>query len=329
MADGILNLNKPLGPTSHDVVGRVRSLTGVRRVGHAGTLDPMATGVLLLCLGKATRVAEYLVATRKSYVARLRLGTTTDTYDAEGEIVAEAPVDVDRTQLEVALAPFRGTISQVPPMYSAIKRRGVPLYRLARQGIEVAREPRPVEVFRLELSGWEPPDAMLEITCSRGTYVRALAHDLGQALGCGAHLSALTRTASGAFRVEDAVTVEELALAASEDRWRAYLHPLSAALSGFPEVHLGTDSARRLCLGQAIPTSLAQHEPRTPDGGGCQDGTSVARTAGRDADSIGSSTDDGPLVCARGPDGRLLALVTFDRAANVLRPRKVFCSPET
>jgi len=213
--DGILNLDKPRGPTSHDVVARIRRLTGVRRVGHAGTLDPLATGVLLICIGRATRVSEYLMTGRKVYRARARLGVTTDTYDAEGQVVAEAEVEASRAQVEAALAQFRGQIAQVPPMYSAIKHQGTSLHRLARQGIEVEREPRPVEIFRLELTAWEPPECTLEMTCSRGTYVRSLVHDLGQTLGCGAYLTGLIRLASGDF----------------------------------------ADSARRLCQGQAIANS--------------------------------------------------------------------------
>ena len=185
MTDGILNLDKPRGPTSHDVVDRVRALTSVRRVGHAGTLDPMATGVLLVCIGRATRVTEYLMAGKKTYRARVRLGITTDTYDAEGRITASVdPVAVDRAQVEDALPRFRGEIAQVVPMYSAAKHKGTPLHRLARRGLDVEREPRPVEVFRLELTAWEPPECVLEVVCSPGTYVRALAHD-GRNDSCG------------------------------------------------------------------------------------------------------------------------------------------------
>ncbi|MFQ6101864.1 MAG: tRNA pseudouridine(55) synthase TruB [Anaerolineae bacterium] len=295
MSDGILNLNKPRGPTSHDVVDRIRALTGVRRVGHAGTLDPLATGVLLICIGRATRVAEYLMTEQKAYLARVRLGISTDTYDAEGQIVAEAPVKVGRTQVEAALARFRGEITQVPPMYSAVKYRGTPLHRLARRGLEVKREPRQVEVFRLELTAWEPPEYTLEVTCSPGTYVRALAHDLGQALGCGAHLTALTRLASGEFRLEDGVALEEFAQAAAEGRWSDLLHPLDAALTRFPALHLGADAARRICSGQAItfPSPLCK-------GGG--------------------------MARAYGPDETFLALVNYDPAAEVWRPHKVFCT---
>lgn len=295
MPDGILNLDKPRGPTSHDVVSRVRRLTNVRRVGHAGTLDPLATGVLLVCIGRATRVSEYLMAGQKVYRAQVHLGVTTDTYDAEGQIVEEVPVDASRLQVETALAQFQGTISQVPPMYSAIKRQGKPLYRLARQGIEVQREPRLVEIYRLELTGWEPPLCTLEVACSSGTYVRALAHDLGQVLGCGAHLAGLTRLASGGFRVEDAVTLDAFTQAVEEESWAALLHPLDAALDHLPALNLDADDARRLCAGQSITS------PEPP-----------------------SDQREETLARAYGPDGTFLALATFDVVAGLWRPHKVF-----
>jgi len=306
--DGILNLDKPRGPTSHDVVGRVRTLTGVRRVGHAGTLDPLATGVLLVCIGRATRVTEYLMAGQKVYRARVRLGIATDSYDAEGQVVAEAPVEVSRAQVEAALARFRGAITQVPPAYSALKHKGTPLHRLARQGVEVKRlsllKARRVEIPRLALTAWEPPECTLEVTCSPGTYVRALAHDLGQVLGCGAHLAGLTRLASGDFCLEDAVTLDEFAQAVSEGRWPDLLHPLDAALASFPALHLDADAARRLCLGQAVSTS-----PQPPS----------SRGGEKEAAGVG-------LTRAYGPDGTFLALVAYDPASDIWRPRKVFCT---
>ncbi len=311
MPDGILNLDKPRGLTSHDVVARVRVLTGIRRVGHAGTLDPLATGVLLLCIGQATRVSEYLMAGQKTYRARVRLGVTTDTYDAEGQVVAKAPVEASRVQVEASLAYFRGLIEQVPPMYSALKHQGTALYRLARQGIEVQREPRQVEFFRLELTGWEPPECTLEMDCSPGTYVRVLAHDLGQMLGCGACVAGLTRLVSGSFRLEDAITLEELTQAIEENRWLDLLHPMDAPLaSRFPALHLNADAARRLCLGQAISLS--------PGGEGedfAIDGSPAP---------ISLPPDGGGLARGYGPDGTFLALAAYDPEANVWRPHKVF-----
>jgi tRNA pseudouridine55 synthase len=300
MNDGILNLNKPRGPTSHDVINRVRALIGIRRVGHAGTLDPLATGVLLVCIGRATRVAEYLVTGRKVYRARVRLGMTTDTYDAEGQVISEVigVPEISRDQIEAAMIDFRGTISQVPPMYSAIKHKGTPLHRFARRGIEVKREPRSVEIFRLELTTWESPDCTLEIECSPGTYVRSLAHDLGQALACGAHLTGLTRLASGEFRQADSISLEEFAQAAAEDRWPDLLHPIDAALARFPDLHLDATAAQKICSGQAIdpiqsPSSEKQGERER-------------------------------MARAYGPDNTFLALIRYDQDANVWRPHKVF-----
>lgn len=297
MPDGILNLDKPRGPTSHEVVERVRTLTGVRRVGHAGTLDPLASGVLLVCLGQATRVAEYLMAGQKVYRARVRLGIATDTYDAQGRVMAEAPVAVSREQVEEVLARFRGPILQTPPMYSALKRAGTSLHRLARQGVEVEREPRTVKVLHLELSEWQPPECTLLMTCSPGTYVRSLAHDLGEALGCGAHLTALVRLASGEFRLEDAITLDRFAQAVSEGYWPELLLPLDAALTRFQALHLDAEAAQRLCLGQAITSPSVMAEK-------------------------------GNMARVYGPSGALLALATYDANTEVWRPHKVFCRAE-
>ena len=288
MADGILNLDKPQGWTSHDVVDRVRAVVGQRRVGHAGTLDPLATGVLLVCLGLATRVAEYLMASRKVYRARVRLGVATDTYDADGQVVEQRAVQVDREAVEAALGGFRGPLLQVPPMYSALKRDGQPLHRLARRGVTVERDPRPVEVYRLEMVMWEPPELSLEVTCSPGTYVRALAHDLGQALGCGAHLAGLVRLASGAFRVEDALPLDGL----TAESLRSALLPVDAALQDYPALHLDEAGARAVRSGRAVDGPPAQ-------------GTELAR--------------------AYGPDGTFLAVLSYRPSGKCWHPSKVFC----
>jgi tRNA pseudouridine55 synthase len=267
-------------------------------------------------LGNATRVAEYIVATRKEYEAVVRLGLATDTYDAEGEIVAEAPVEATRGQVEAALGRFRGPILQVPPMYSAIKRNGVPLYRLARQGIEVTRPPRPVHIHRLDLTTWEPPDATLKVDCSKGTYVRTLAHDLGQALGCGAHLKALTRLASGDYRLGSAITLEAFSTAAAEGHWQECLQPIDTALARFTDVRVNGDMAQRICHGQAIPTHTPYGGMRGP----------AAGSQATDPSGVRPEAPPAPeLVCVRGPDGQLLALARDDRAAGLLRPYKVFC----
>ncbi len=251
---GVLNIDKPQGMTSHDVVARVRRITGIRRVGHAGTLDPLATGVLLLCVGSATRIVEYLQRGRKVYETTVRLGQETNTYDADGERVAEAPVpDFSIQEIERALNAFRGEITQTPPAYSAIKQHGQPLYKLARAGKEVTATPRQVTIDDITLLDWRNPDLRLRITCSPGTYIRSIAHDLGQALGVGGHVAALRRVASGSWRVEDAVTVAELE-AAGED-WPRYLHGLRGALSMLPPVILPAELAYRFVLGQRVPLS--------------------------------------------------------------------------
>jgi tRNA pseudouridine55 synthase len=298
MPSGILNIAKPSGQTSHDIVDRIRALTGIRRVGHAGTLDPLAVGVLVVCVGRlATRVAEYLMDQPKTYRMEASLGVTTDTFDAEGEVVSEQPVDVSRDAVEQALERFRGPIQQIPPMYSAVKHAGNPLYRLARRGVEVERKPRNVEVYRLQLVVWEPPRCTLEVSCSAGTYVRALVHDLGHVLGCGAYVAALARLASGSFRLEDAITMDAFTEAAKEGRWPEMLHPVDEALAHrFPALHLDADTARRLCSGQAIAGS---------DGGG--ERTELARVYG--------------------PQGRLLALAAYDPVEGIWCPHKVFVSP--
>jgi tRNA pseudouridine55 synthase len=188
---GILLLDKPSGPTSHDMVYAVRRGAREKRVGHAGTLDPLATGLLVLCLGSATRLSEYLAGKDKRYRAQVRLGQTTTTYDAQGDITSEAATLPGRDQAEAALEQFRGPQLQVPPQYSAIKRGGQKAYEAARRGEYIELEARPVEFYEITLTAWQPPELTLEVHCSAGTYIRALAHDLGQALGCGAHLAGL------------------------------------------------------------------------------------------------------------------------------------------
>lgn len=250
---GILNVNKPAGMTSHDVVVYVRRLTGQQRVGHAGTLDPMATGVLLLCLGQATRVSEYLTASRKQYRAVVRLGISTDTYDAEGTVTRLVDFsDLSQAQILEALAAFQGTIQQVPPPFSAIRQNGRRLYELARRGIPVQVPPRTVEIDRIDLIAWDSPDLTLDVTCSPGTYVRSLAHDLGQRLSVGGHLAALTRSASGRWVLRDAATLDGLKRAVEAGNWTHLLHPLDTALQEFERVDLPADSAHRVSQGQAI-----------------------------------------------------------------------------
>ncbi len=292
--DGILNLDKPQGWTSHDVVARVRRLTGVRRVGHAGTLDPMATGVLLVCLGRATRVTEYLMRRPKRYRASLRLGISTDTHDADGQVTATAPVHVDCPDIQAALDAFRGPITQVPPMVSALKRGGQPLYKLARRGITVEREARPIEIHHLTMTHCAPPDLTIELTCSPGTYVRALARDLGERLGCGAHLTALTRLASGDLTLDQATSWEQFQAAVARGEWRALLLPLDAGLTHLPACTLDPPACRRVQHGHSLP----------PD--------HIAAPRDRLCRAYDESGQD------------LLALLRFDPDKHIWRPHKVF-----
>jgi len=249
---GLLNLYKPPGPTSHDLVVWVRRGTGVKKVGHAGTLDPAAAGVLVLCLGPATRLSEYVMGSPKTYVARVHFGVETDTYDAEGAVTAQDSRPVTRAEVEAALDRFRGEIAQVPPMVSAIRQGGRRLYELARAGQTVERAARAVTISRLVLTAWEPPVAVLEIDCSPGTYIRSLAHDLGQALGCGAHLTALTRTAAGEFRLEDSHTLEALGALAQAGRLEEVLLPPETALTALPVIVITPEQEQAVRFGQTI-----------------------------------------------------------------------------
>jgi len=289
---GILSINKPLGMTSHDVVQRIRRASGQRRVGHAGTLDPMATGVLLVCLGKATRVTEYLTNSRKRYRARAVLGVTTDTYDQEGKVTSQKPCPALKAgDLETVLRQFTGRIQQVPPMYSAVKVGGRPLYRLARRGVTVERKARSVEIHDMRLLDWSPPELFFEVECSKGTYIRSLAHDLGQSLGCGAYLVELVRLSSGSFKLEDAVSLESAEVSLTNGSWRQLLHPLDAALLAFQAVTLGWDEARLVGHGRQL---------RLPKG------------------------IDGRLCRAYDPEGELVALLRPGDEPEVWRPHKVF-----
>ncbi len=254
MHDGILIIDKPPGFTSHDVVNRVRRATKIRQVGHAGTLDPMATGVLVVCLGQGTRISEYLLGHDKAYRATIRLGIETSTYDADGEVIATRDVNVDRATLERALAQFRGGIQQVPPMHSAIKRDGQKLYELARRGIEIEREARAVVIYSIELREYPAPDVTIDVRCSAGTYIRSIAHDLGAALGTGGHLIKLTRTAAGPFTIEQALALEAFETAAREDQWQLHLRPIDEALSDWPLVVLAEPDRIRATQGAPIFT---------------------------------------------------------------------------
>ncbi len=250
--NGFLIVDKPAGMTSHDVVNAVRRLAGMRRVGHAGTLDPLATGVLVLALGAATRLVQFIDNSNKTYRATLRLGETTTTYDADGDLVERCPVTVSQAEVEAALAGFRGDIVQIPPMYSAVKVKGQKLYKLARQGKEIERAARPVTIHRLDVLAWALPDVTIEVVCSAGTYIRSLAYDVGQTLGCGAHLTALSRTAAGEFRLEDSHTLEALDAVAQAGRLAEVLLPPEAALAALPVIVLTPEQEQAVRFGQAL-----------------------------------------------------------------------------
>lgn len=248
---GILLIDKPAGMTSHDVVRQVRRACQTRKVGHAGTLDPLATGVLAVAVGEGTKVLQFLLADSKSYLATFRLGITTDTLDADGAITAQSALPDDcPTRLNRVCAGFRGNILQVPPMFSALKKNGVPLYKLARKGEQVEREPRPVTIERLEIIGVDLPDVTIEVDCSKGTYIRSLISDIGTVLGCGAHLTALRRLRSGIFRVEDCLTLEEL----QQETASSGLQSLDAALENLPAVQVAEAAAKTLRDG--VPPEL-------------------------------------------------------------------------
>lgn len=248
---GFLNIDKPRDWTSHDVVAKARRGLEVKKIGHAGTLDPLATGVLILCVGGATRLSDYVMHATKTYRARVHLGITTDTYDADGEITAQTDAShITREQVEAALTPFIGAIQQMPPMYSAIKQDGRKLYELAREGKTVERQPRPVRIDSLTIDDWQSPQFTLTVVCSAGTYVRSLAFDLGEALGVGAHLAALTRSASGRFTLDNAVTLDDLLAAAD---WEQHLIPSSVALGDYPRVIVSGQDADDLTHGRPIP----------------------------------------------------------------------------
>jgi tRNA pseudouridine55 synthase len=292
---GVLNVDKPLGPTSHEVVKIIKDLSGQSKVGHAGTLDPLATGVLLVCLGKATRVTQYLMAFPKTYQGAIRLGITTTTHDAEGEITREADVDATRQDVEAALQRFVGRIAQVPPMYSAVKQGGKRLYELARQGKTVEVPPRQVDVYSVQIVEWLPPAVHIRVRCGPGTYIRALARDLGESLGCGAHLASLRRTQSGQFSVDQAISLEQLSEAFKAGAGAAHLYPLDIAFHDLPALHLDAATARRLAMGQQV---------KGPAG-----------------------TDLGTKVRAYAPNGLFVALAHKDEESGSWQPRKVFVAP--
>lgn len=289
-AFGLLVVDKPVGPTSHDVVARVRKGTGIRKVGHTGTLDPRASGVLVLCLGQATRLSEYLVSSDKEYRALIRFGSTTDTYDSEGSPIETTGRSPSLGELRSALVQFEGQQEQTPPRYSAVKVAGKRAYQRARAGQEVEIEPRMVEVYSIDVMSYEPPDLELYVHCSSGTYLRSLAHDLGQVVATGAFLADLRRTRAGQFTIERAVSLEELETMFQSGDWSSLLVPAAQALPEFPAVNLDRIGLEAIRNGRPIPS----------------DGKAEG------------------LARAIAPDGELAAVLRGSADGSLWKPSKVF-----
>ncbi|MGD9092214.1 MAG: tRNA pseudouridine(55) synthase TruB [Anaerolineales bacterium] len=292
VVSGVLVVDKPIGLTSHDVVQIVRRGSGIRRAGHTGTLDPRASGVLVILIGPAVRLSEYVSASDKRYQATIRLGSSTDTYDAEGRIVSpEVSSDnIAEDQFHDILQQFVGEIQQVPPPYSAVKVKGKKAYEMARKGQKVKLEPRTINVYGLEILEWALPEVVIDVYCSSGTYVRSLANDLGEELGTGAHLIGLRRTKSGRFTLRDAVPLRRLQESFEAGEWYRYLIPAAEALSDWPLVELDADEVE-----------LVRHGHRVP-------------------------AETGSEGWARGvsQQGDLVALLEVDEEASEWQPRKVF-----
>lgn len=261
--DGVLNVRKAAGPTSHDVVDEIRRIFSIKRVGHAGTLDPMATGVLVVCLGKATRVVEYLVGVPKEYRARMVLGKSTDTQDSTGVVTAESDASgITRDMLEEASASFTGEIEQIPPMVSALKHQGKPLYKLARQGITIERSARKISIYSLNVLKFTPgqsAEAEILVKCSSGTYIRTLCADIGDKLGCGAHMSMLERTSVGRFTIEKSVTIDQLLKMKSEGHLETALVSIGDALDDMPLITIDPGDMANVLHGLPVNnTSLTE-----------------------------------------------------------------------
>jgi tRNA pseudouridine55 synthase len=289
---GVLVVDKPIGLTSHDVVQIIRKGTNIRRAGHTGTLDPRASGVLVILVGPAVRLSEYVSASDKRYQAVVRLGQSTDTYDADGRVVSTSPVNITEDEFANALKQFIGEIEQVPPPYSAVKVKGKKAYEMAREGEEVELLPRKIQVYNLDLLEWAPPDAVIDVYCSSGTYVRSLAHDLGEALGCGAHLVGLRRTKSGRFTLRDAVPLRKLRESFENGTWYQHLIPAAEALSDWPSIELTHTQVDDVRHGHRIP----------------------------------GDKELGKLARGISEQGELVALLEFDPEASEWQPKKVFFS---
>ena len=257
--NGIILIDKPQGWTSHDVVGKLRGILHERRIGHSGTLDPLATGLLVVFIGRATRAVEFAEADRKEYIAGLRLGMNTDTQDITGRIISKETDIPDEPEVRIAIERFRGELEQIPPMYSAVKIGGKKLYELARKGESIERKPRHITIFGLEITGRSDNDYILDVVCSKGTYIRTLCHDIGAALGCGGCMSSLRRTKSGVFSVDNAYTIAEIQEAADRGKEEKLLLPIDTLFAGYTKLSVDADSEKKLKNGCIINTS-------SPDG---------------------------------------------------------------
>ena len=299
---GILLLDKPLGMTSNDALQRVKRLYQARKAGHTGSLDPLATGLLPLCFGEATKLSAYLLDADKRYWVRVKLGVTTTTADAEGEVVRTRPTDgVSKAGLQAVIDGFVGPIEQLPPMYSALKYQGQRLYKLAREGVEVPREPRTVTIHSIALGAFEGDEFEMTVHCSKGTYVRTLAEDIGERLGCGAHVSGLARTGVGPYAAAQMVTMAQVEAAAESgsEVLDALLLPLDSAVGHWPEVRLSADSTYYLKLGQAVLV------PKAPTRGWVR-----LYAQGGGFIGVGEIEDDGKVA-----PRRLMAVVSGQRSA--------------
>ncbi len=293
--DGIINLNKPQGKTSFQMVALVRRLTGVRKTGHSGTLDPAATGVLPILIGRATKLASFLTDSAKTYRAEIEFGRSTTTYDSSGDTIDEGDTSsLTFETIEKKLERFRGDIEQIPPMFSALKHQGKPLYKLARAGIEIARAPRKLHIFRLEIQNWQTPLLSVEVECSKGTYIRSLAHDLGQTLGCGAHLKALIRVQTGPFHIDQSVTTDQLETGFQNNSWQSFVHSPDIALSRLTAITIKASEK----------SNITQGKPVTP------------------VDEQEASKNE--LVRVYSEEGQFLALVHFNQETGLWHPKKVF-----
>ncbi len=307
--DGILNINKPCGQTSFSIVAIIKRLSGEQHIGHAGTLDPLATGVLPVCLGRGTRVTEFLMDATKTYQAQIELGVATDTYDCCGKITQKGdPSRINQAQLDSALASFRGSIQQIPPMYSAVKHHGQPLYELARAGITIERKSRLIKIFNLDLIDWQPPVATIKIECSKGTYIRTLAHDLGQSLGCGANLKSLIRLRCGLFDIKNAISLPQLKEAFLYGYWHCFVYPLDSVISHWQAMVVNDSTENTIRRGGF----LALEDDKSDEG--------VNDTKQHETTQF---SDKSPCRVYT-IDGRFLGVLSFNAKIGQWQPKKVF-----